>query len=72
MVLARSRRHLEEAGKAYGPHGRFAVRAGFLLIWAGLTSILHGLVPAWFPFYSRDVVRSLADRSRAGDDAGGR
>lgn len=64
MVIGSSRKHLKEAGKQYMPHGLFAVRAGFLLIWAGVTSILHGLVPAWFPFYSRDVVRDLAERSR--------
>jgi hypothetical protein len=65
-MIARSRLHLKESGKEYGPHGVFALKAGFLLIYAGVTSLIHAAVPALFPFTSRDIVRDLADRSRSG------
>jgi uncharacterized protein YjeT (DUF2065 family) len=63
-MLESSKKHLKEAGKAYGPHGLFAVKAGVLLVYAGLASIIHGLIPALFPFKSRDIVRDLAEKSR--------
>jgi len=70
MLIQRSKAHLKEANKTYFPHGWFAVKAGGLLLYAGLTSLVHGVVPAFFPFLSRDIVRSLADRSRGEEAAG--
>jgi hypothetical protein len=64
MVFRQSSHHLQEAGKSYFVHGRFAVKAGFMLIFAGITSILHGLIPAVFPFLSRDIVLSLSEQTR--------
>ena len=60
------RKHLSESGKTYLEHGRFAIKAGGLLLWAGFTSIVHGLLPNLFPFVSRDIVLRLADQSRPG------
>jgi hypothetical protein len=60
----RARAHLREAGKDYWTHATFAWKAAALLLWAALTSVIHGLVPAWFPFVSRDIVRDLANRGR--------
>lgn len=57
--------HLNESGKTYLEHGRFALKAGFLLLWAGIASIIHGLLPNLFPFVSRDIVLRLAEASKA-------
>lgn len=64
MVIGASKRHLQASGKAYFPHGWFAAKAGVLLIFAGLTSLVHAVLPCAFPFLSRDITRHLADLSR--------
>jgi hypothetical protein len=35
------KKHLKEAGKSYWEHFKFAFIAGFILIYAGITSIIH-------------------------------
>lgn len=62
-------KHLTESGKTYLEHGRFAFKAGVLLLWAGVASIVHGLLPNLFPFVSRDIVLRLAEASRPPQDA---
>lgn len=57
-------KHLEESGKRYGEHFMFAMRAGFLLLWAGLASIVHAIIPGLFPFVSQRIVMRLAEASR--------
>lgn len=69
-MIQRSRNHLQEAGKTYGPHGAFAIKAGFLLFFAGFASIIHGIVPALFPFVARDIVCDLAERGRGERERG--
>ncbi|MEZ4573802.1 MAG: DUF6356 family protein [Vampirovibrionales bacterium] len=64
MVLSASRQHLKAAGKSYVPHGTFALKAGILLFYAGFTSIVHAIVPAWYPFKARDITRALAEESQ--------
>jgi len=57
-------KHLTESNKTYTEHFTLAFKAGFLLLWAGLTSIIHAFLPNVFAFTSRDIVLRLADESR--------
>jgi hypothetical protein len=57
------KKHLNEAGKSYFEHFKFAFIAGFILIYAGITSIIHALIPSLFPFTSQKIVKKLLDRS---------
>jgi len=58
------RKHLTEAGKPYWKHFMFAFKAGFLLIYAGITSIIHALIPSLFPFVSQKIVQKLIKESK--------
>jgi hypothetical protein len=58
------RKHLTESNKTYAEHFAFAFKAGFLLLWAGLASIIHAFLPNVFAFTSRDIVLGLAEESR--------
>lgn len=58
-------KHLREANKTYGEHFAFAFKAGFILLWAGATSIVHAFIPSLFPFTSRNIVARLAEEARS-------
>lgn len=60
-------KHLNEAGKSYFEHFKFALVAGFILIYAGIASIIHAFIPTLFPFTSQKIVKKLTERS-LGDD----
>ena len=51
--------HLKEAGKSYQKHFKFAFLAGFILIYAGILSIIHAFIPNLFPFTSQKIVQEL-------------
>ena len=53
------KQHLNESGKTYIGHFIFAFIAGWLLIYAGITSIIHSLIPSLFPFTSQKIVQKL-------------
>ena len=57
------KKHLNEAGKNYIEHFKFAFMAGFILMYAGITSIIHALIPNLFPFTSQRIVKKLLDQS---------
>ena len=57
------KKHLNEAGKNYIEHFKFAFMAGFILMYAGITSITHALIPSLFPFTSQKIVKKLLDQS---------
>lgn len=48
-MFKKSLEHLEKSKETYLPHMVWAFLAGFRLIWAGIASIIHGLIPGWFP-----------------------
>jgi hypothetical protein len=52
-------KHLKDSEESYLSHCRWAVGAGFVMIWAGILSIIHGLIPAWFPFKSAKTIIDL-------------
>jgi len=57
------KKHLTEARKPYWRHFMFAFKAGFLLIYAGIASIIHALIPSIFPFVSQKIVQRLVKES---------
>jgi hypothetical protein len=48
-MIKKSKEHLEKSQESYGSHFVWAKIAGLRLIWAGIASIIHGLIPAFFP-----------------------
>jgi len=56
-------KHLNEAGKSYFEHFKFAFIAGFILMYAGITSIINALMPSLFPFTSQKTVKKLLNQS---------
>ena len=47
-LYLQSKRHLTKSKETWGRHCVFAFFAGVKLIYAGIASIIHGLVPAFF------------------------
>ena len=45
-MIGQSKQHLAAAGEGYGEHFRFATTVGLLAIAAGLSCLVHALVPA--------------------------
>jgi hypothetical protein len=43
-----SKTHLEKSNETYTSHLLWAILAGFKLIWSGIASIVHGIVPGIF------------------------
>lgn len=48
-MINKSKKHLKESQISYFAHLFWAVTAGIKLIWAGAASLIHALIPAWFP-----------------------
>ena len=48
-MINESKKHLEESQVGYFEHLAWAVSAGVKLIWAGVASLIHSIVPALFP-----------------------
>ena len=47
-MFSASKSHLEKSQEKYGSHAIWAIVAGFRLIYAGLASVVHALIPAFF------------------------
>ena len=47
-LFLRSKKHLAKSKETWGRHCVFAFFAGLKLIYSGIASIIHGLVPAFF------------------------
>jgi hypothetical protein len=47
-IFTESIRHIEISRMGYLQHLFFAAKSGFLLIYLGVTSVIHAIVPAWF------------------------
>lgn len=48
-MFKNSKIHLEKSQEKYFSHMIWAITSGFKLIWAGISSLLHAIVPGWFP-----------------------
>jgi hypothetical protein len=57
-------KHLAESNKTYIEHFKFAFYAGLMLLWAGVTSIIHAFIPSLFPFVSRKIIVDLLEQSK--------
>ena len=57
------KKHLNEARKNFIEHFKFAFMSGFILMYAGIISIIHALIPCFFPFTSLKIVKILLDQS---------
>lgn len=57
------KKHLKAAGKNYWEHFKFAFIAGFILIYAGITSIIHAIFPCFFQFTSLKIVKYLLKKA---------
>ena len=66
-MITASRKHLDEAGKSYWPHCIFAIKNGFFLVWIGIISVLHGICPAFRPFYPRHAVLRMSEEAQKRD-----
>jgi hypothetical protein len=47
-IFERSKDHLAVSRMDYRAHARQSIFLGFKLIWLGLTSIIHGVIPSRF------------------------
>ena len=67
-MIRQSRAHLTGAGEGYWQHLRFATTFGLLAIAAGLSALLHAIIPALCAHTSGRIVRHigrlLEDRSK--------
>ena len=48
-MIKKSKEHLEKSKEDYFSHLKWAEISGLRLIWAGVASLIHGLVPGLFP-----------------------
>lgn len=58
-MIEQSKKHLELGKTNYYEHLLHAGGNGFILIWLGVTSIIHAVVPAWFAATSANGVATL-------------
>ena len=54
--------HPHSVGETYGSHARFAAGVGWELIRAGVTAIIHALIPCLFAHTTGAAVRRLYAR----------
>ncbi len=64
-VIARSRRHLRDAGLSYRAHARRASGVGLRMIGGGLAALVHAAVPGFFTWTASRTVRTLDRRLTA-------
>jgi len=55
----KNHKHLIDSNETYLSHSSWAAKAGFILIAAGIKSLLHAIHPGWFSFASAKTVIDL-------------
>lgn len=55
-LLTKSKNHLKSSNTNYWRHLYQAFSLGLLLIWSGLTSVIHSIFPFLYPAYSAKKV----------------
>lgn len=58
-MLKNTKVHLEKSNTNYSAHLLWALHAGMQLIWAGIASIIHAVVPSLFPGTAAKTVIDL-------------
>ena len=61
-LYLKSKRHLAKSKETWGRHCVFAFFAGVKLIYSGIASIIHGLVPGFFEGTAAKIVIELYHR----------
>ena len=64
MIIKKSRQHLIDSKEGYFKHGLFAVKNGVRIMCVGMISIIHGVIPAYFPFHVPKLIMGLARLAR--------
>lgn len=75
-LIAAFTRHPASLGETYAQHGTVAARCGAIMVWGGIKTIVHAIVPAWCETSGSDTIRALhqalvkkrADRRQAQGD----
>lgn len=52
-------KHLDETGATYWEHFKFAIRIGFIMILAGIFTMIHAIYPNVMTTIASDVVKKL-------------
>lgn len=58
-MIKKIKKHLEVNRVTFIQHFIFAIQAGFLLLYAGIASIIHAFCPAWFDGTPAKIVAKL-------------
>lgn len=58
-MIKGSKQHLEDSKCSYIEHLKFAIYAGFLLIYAGIASVIHAFIPGLFKGTAAFIVIKL-------------
>ena len=58
-MLKKSKKHLTDSNVSYWEHLKFAVYAAVLLLWAGIASLIHAVIPSLFPGTAAYIVIKL-------------
>lgn len=53
------RQHLRDSKTTYFEHLKFALYAGFMLLYAAIASIIHAIIPSLFPSTAANIVTKL-------------
>lgn len=56
--------HIYKSGKNVVAHTMFAFVAGFVLIFAGIISIIHAFLPFLFPYYVEIILQKLLKKNQ--------
>ena len=57
--------HIKNSRKGWWRHTWFAIYAGVILIFAGVISIIHSIVPNLFPYCSENMIKKLLEQSKS-------
>lgn len=63
-------KHLDEVNVTYWQHLRFAFRIGFVMILAGILTMIHAVFPNFMPTVATDFARHLNEILNERDDDG--
>ena len=70
-IIKKSKEHLKKAEQGYFEHGVFAFRYGGKILIIGIISIIHGIIPGWFPFYVPKrimaIINTMIERNVPGE-----
>lgn len=58
-------RHLAQTNQKYLDHFCFAVKAGFWLLVASVTSFVHAVFPDVWPFLAERITKRLTEQAQA-------